>query len=185
MFPKNTQHNSGFTLIELLVTVSIIVLVTGLALSRYSSFNSTVLLNSEAHEVALDVRRAQSYGLSASGLGGSFRDPYGVYFNLNRPGRYIFFQDSDRDGRYDTSEQLEVVKIDPRYELAELCTESSCNTGSGAVSVLFQRPNFLANFWSSFDGSVSELSIRLSEADSGSPKSKVIKIESTGYIDIQ
>lgn len=79
----NVKKNSGFTLVELLITISMFVIVTGVVLVNSNRFDSTVLLENFAYDVALTIKQAQSYGVnvreSSTGLFGS---AYGVYFNI-------------------------------------------------------------------------------------------------------
>lgn len=184
-----SQSQQGFTLIELMVTISIIVLVTGIALTRYSAFNSTILLNNEAYEVALDIRRAQAYGLSASGYGGDFRSPYGICFDRIEPDRYRFFQDVSGNGQCSGGEILETIMLDSRFVISELCADNNCrsvpSSKSESLTILFERPNFVAKLWSSWDTKVNTVTITLSEANGANPASKKILVESTGYISVQ
>ncbi|NTV22450.1 MAG: type II secretion system protein [Candidatus Yonathbacteria bacterium] len=57
------SYHKAFTLIELLVVVGIFTLMTGLVLANYPRFDSQIVLENTAHEVAIEVRQAQSYGL--------------------------------------------------------------------------------------------------------------------------
>ena len=79
---KNKDLKAGFTLIELMITITIVTLVTGIVMANYSSFNSVVLLKSQAYELALDLRSAQVYGVSVGGTTNSFRGAYGIYFDV-------------------------------------------------------------------------------------------------------
>lgn len=54
------KRNSGFTLIELLVTVSIIVLVTGISLSAYLTFNESRQLDVDVRDFMSMVNRIRS-----------------------------------------------------------------------------------------------------------------------------
>jgi len=53
----------GFTLIELMVVVGIFAFMSTLVLANYPRFNAQIILENTAHEVALEVRQAQSFGL--------------------------------------------------------------------------------------------------------------------------
>jgi prepilin-type N-terminal cleavage/methylation domain-containing protein len=64
---QKQKNYRGFTLIELMVTITIVVLVTGIVLVQYSSFNSSVLLTSQAYQLAFDLREAQSLAISVRG----------------------------------------------------------------------------------------------------------------------
>ena len=71
----------GFTIIELLVAVSIILILTAIVVGRQVNFNSVALLESQAYELAFDIRRAQVQATSVRGEGVAsedFRYMYGI-----------------------------------------------------------------------------------------------------------
>lgn len=164
------KRQQGFSLIELMVTVGIVVLVTGIALVRYGSFNNAVILRSQAFELALDIREAQLAGVSVRPEEGAsvanpseFRGAYGVYFNTASPGgenAYLLFLSYD-DSRYDSGEAIgEPFIIDPRFVITEIVANGTCTTD--AASVLFRRPNFNAIMWA--DGCTAPTSLRFTLA---------------------
>lgn len=81
----------GFTLVELIICVAIFVFLTGLVVTKYSTFNSSILLTNLAYDVALTVRTAQSYGLNVRSIPGTSGTPYSnTYdspFGVNMPVR--------------------------------------------------------------------------------------------------
>jgi len=98
----------GFTMVELIVTIGIFVMVTGVVLANYPKFSSQIVLENVAHQVALAVREAQTYGLSVRGFdtgSGAIFPGYGVYFSSPGTGSksFILFGDADADQRYDLS----------------------------------------------------------------------------------
>jgi prepilin-type N-terminal cleavage/methylation domain-containing protein len=105
--------NRGFTLVELLVTISMFVIITGVVLVNSNKFDSTVLLNNFAYDVALTIRQAQSYGVNikeSTSLDSAraFSLAYGVYFNTDTspgaggsPTNFILFQDVQADKKYE------------------------------------------------------------------------------------
>ena len=54
----------GFTLIEMMVSVGIFALITTLIMVSGRSFGGSVLLTNLAYDVALSVRRAQTFGIN-------------------------------------------------------------------------------------------------------------------------
>ncbi len=154
-----------------MVTVGIVVLVTGVALVRYGSFNNAVILRSQAFELALDIREAQLAGVSVRPEEGAslsdpseFRRAYGIYFNIGNTGgnanAYQLFQTSTNN-TYDTGEAVgDPFLIDPRFQITNIETNSGCNTT--AASVVFRRPNFNAIMWA--NGCTTPTSLRISLA---------------------
>jgi prepilin-type N-terminal cleavage/methylation domain-containing protein len=93
------RRERGFTLVELLVTISVFVLVTMVVLVNQSDFNSGVLLNNLAYDLALTTRQAQSYGINVRGTAGSSLDastvfpPYGVQFDMSQKTQFALYAD--------------------------------------------------------------------------------------------
>lgn len=182
------SKEKGFTLIELLITIAIIGIVTGMMLARYGSFNSVVLLKNQAYEVALDLREAQTYALSV-------RNPviaqtvsyeeYGIYFNLNAPQTYVFFQDDDGISPavpyYDSAELLALRYLDSRFRIVQLCVGSNCSITNLTIS--FGRPNFDAEIRS---GSAVYNDARITIASVTDPTyTRSISVSVTGQITVQ
>ena len=80
---KYSRYQSGMTLIELLVVLAIFVVVTGLLIFDYGSFRSSTSLESLSNDMALSLRKAQSYAIGAYGSSSNFTYPYGVHFSTN------------------------------------------------------------------------------------------------------
>ncbi len=173
----------GFTLIELMVTVAIVVLITGIALVRYGTFNNTVLLRSQAYEIALDIRTAQTYGVSVSGQGeGNYLGSYGLHFDTASDGLYVLFQDQDGDLFYDSGEEVgSLYVIDPRFRVARI--ETNCGDRD-SVSITFKRPNFDAHFVASPACAVVDVGIVL-QTVSANPQERIVRIAQTGYVMIE
>lgn len=139
----NEKNQRGFSLIELLVTLAISTVIAGAILVRFDAFDSVVVLKSIAYEVALTVREAQVYAVSAAGdSSGTFRTPYGVAFSTAAPQQYILFEDSNDNGVYDSGGDTTVTTytMNGKYAIEDLCSDSSC--GRSALSVIFRRPEF-------------------------------------------
>src|ERR1700722_20139604 len=107
MRTSRSTQKSGFTLIELLVVITIMTIITSIAVFSNAQFNSSIVLSNLAYEIALSVREAQDYGISvhsslssspacSAGEGGEscFNNVYGVDFNTNTPSQYILFSNA-------------------------------------------------------------------------------------------
>ena len=80
----NNQKQRGMTLIELLVALVIFSIITGVVLFNYGDFNASLTMQNLADDIALTVRRAQSYAIGVRGRSGDFNIGYGVYFDIKQ-----------------------------------------------------------------------------------------------------
>jgi prepilin-type N-terminal cleavage/methylation domain-containing protein len=161
----------GFTLIEMLVVLSIIAIITSIALFGQSTFNRSVLLTDTAYTVALSLREMQSLGLSSRKFGSIQNAGYGGRFVPATPGSYLLFADvggtsalancptgtsgqpdaKPGNCRYDsgTDGTVRTYTFNRRFEIASVCgTPASgaardCSTTGSitALEVTFVRSN--------------------------------------------
>ncbi len=145
MLCKKNNTNRGFSLIELLVTLAISIIIVSAVLFRFDSFDSVVVLKSIAYEIALTVREAQVFAVSAAGdSAGTFDTPYGVYISDINQQSYIFFEDSNGNLNFDNSDTIiETYTMNSKYNFVDLCVNASC--GLSKLSLVFQRPEFDPN----------------------------------------
>ncbi len=155
--PRRTR---GFTLIELLVVCAIIVIITGLLLTRQSKLDSSTLLRSLGYSVALSVRQAQIFGTSivSTQVGGApvFPPGYGLHFSSANPGSYILFADiagasGKGNGVYDVGEEVQTFTLNKGYAIREFCAmqgtikycSGSDTTGTSItkLDIIFRHPN--------------------------------------------
>lgn len=144
---RSFSAQAGFTLIELLVVVGILVIISGISLTSYSKFGGQILLRNLAYDIALSIREAQVYGISArSFLGAQFSSGHGVYFSFSE-GNNLFFLYTDVDGNnFFTSaatEWVETVSIGRGYTIDRLCVPTGPTTESCGITtldILFKRP---------------------------------------------
>lgn len=159
---KKLLHSAGFTLVELLVSIGIIVMVTGIVLVKYSSFDSTVLLKSAAYEVALSLRDAQVKSVSAlRGANDSFDYPYGMTFTKGS-NNYVMFKYSsstDPDPYYDIlatdplpvyASGVSTTTLGHSLQIVGLCIIKNGNPHANPhcdidrLDISFKRPEFEA-----------------------------------------
>jgi prepilin-type N-terminal cleavage/methylation domain-containing protein len=203
---KKAHTDKGFTVIELLVTLAIVVLVTGIVMIRYSSFNSSVLLTSQAYITGFDVRETQSLAISVRGNSNQFREEYGMYFDINTPTSYLLFQDNNDNGnqspvRYQSGEEIGApYKVDPRFKIMNLCVSNSsgrtCRTQDASTSgtestnsslttiaLAFRRPDFDAELYSPAVSNLTSVEIHFGNDNITNVK-KVI-VYSSGQISVE
>jgi prepilin-type N-terminal cleavage/methylation domain-containing protein len=104
------ESHQGFTLIELMVVVAIFAFMSAVVLANYPQFNAQIILENTAHEIALEVRQAQSFGLGVrESISTSDEFPgYGVFIDeIDNPSdplassRVILYADVDGDTLYE------------------------------------------------------------------------------------
>ncbi|MDO8575798.1 MAG: prepilin-type N-terminal cleavage/methylation domain-containing protein [bacterium] len=153
----------GFTLIELVVVTAIIVVVTSVVLVNNNRFGGVVQLENLAYDVALSVRQAQVFGVSVqrygSGASADFTSGYGMHFNIKDPVHYEFFADVDKDGFFDSDENVapSPYTIRSGFRIAGLCSPqgqdaATCMNATSVtqVDIAFKRPE--ADAWISAGG---------------------------------
>ena len=90
---KLPKRDSGLTVVELLVVISIFLVITGVTVFQYGNFRSSVSLQNLTDDIALAVRKAQSFAIGARSSdirnatipSGSinFNKSFGVHFSLS------------------------------------------------------------------------------------------------------
>lgn len=146
---------SGFGLVELMVSISIMMLLSAVILTRHTAFSGAVLLRNEAYDVAFAIRKAQLLAVSGTNSGAATStQQYGVYFN-SAPGSnqtYFIFHDNNANGQWDTSGDTQVgllERLDSRFvirRISNIAGNSITGSGNTDFSITFIRPNFDAKF---------------------------------------
>lgn len=163
-------YTSGTTLVELVVVIFIFIMITGVTIFNYGKFNSSISIQNLADDIALTVRRAQSYAIGVRGYG-DFSGGYGIHFSpktlvANQEYKasnksFVLFTDigtsTTRNEKYDYisydgcgtpesgNECIEILNILSTDAISSITV---VNDGSkiavpsdGSVEILFYRPN--------------------------------------------
>lgn len=192
---KQKTTTAGFGLVELMVSIGIVVLVMAIVMAKHNKSTSAVLLRSQAYEVALDAREIQLSAVSAVGTGGDFRTSFGMHFDTAQPTYYVRFTDTvTANFYYDSGEELAPRgMLDPRFEIDAIrLVNGGVETAIDDISIMFQRPNFDALFYTSANTPASlavnavEIDVRL-KGSTGTDVGAVrtIEITRTGQISVQ
>lgn len=183
----------GFGLIELMVTISILVLVMSIILTKHSSFNSAVLLRGQTFDVALAAREIQLTAVSVMSDSANYRNVYGLYFNTANDSIYQIFKDADGDHFFDAGEEYgKQGKLDPRYKISGIKIKGPGETSIVDLSVSFMRPNFDPMFYvdpnSITGGAIAEIDICLrgTACTAGNlGEVRTVEITKTGQISVK
>lgn len=183
---------AGFTLIELIVVVGILGVISSITLTSYSKFGGQILLRNLAYDVALSVREAQVYGISArSFLGARFAAGHGVYFNLAEGNdKFYLYTDTDNNNFFTSigTEWVETSSIGRGYFIDRLCVPSGTSTENctaRVVDILFKRPEPDAIIRASFGSGFLQYDRVRIVLNSPQGNKLSVLVETTGQISIQ
>jgi len=206
------KASGGFALLELLVAVVLFGIITAFVLFSYHKVSEQLFMTTLAFETAFTLRQAQSYGISVrqfgADSGATFEAAYGVHFNATVSDRFIFFADSDKNGRYTTggddsngcirvptSECVDVYRIGRSNRIEKFCAARAtndgdeCSTGTPTallnLDVMFLRPNPDSIFYT--DHSISGTTYKSATIHLISPNNLKRRVEvwNTGQISIK
>lgn len=205
---KHKQKNlqSGLTLVELVVILAIVAVVSGVLIFNYSNFRDNTTIRGLSQEVALAVRKAQTYATSVRSItsGSTTNFPaYGISFSANTGAsnsatpnykKFILFANigTPPNSSYDNggtctvptagNECLENFTINSVDTIMEACADvTNCVSGTTTLDIIFERPSPDAKICINGSCSFSSASIRVGTA----LKSRVITIWNTGQISVQ
>jgi prepilin-type N-terminal cleavage/methylation domain-containing protein len=136
----------GFTLFEMMVSVGIFVMITTIGVLNYRKFGNDIFITNLGYDIALSIRKAQSYGINVKEAKGtniptSFNYAYGINFAVgpttDKTLYYLFadvvgLADPLPNGKYDGSqtfggppttvdETVEKFKLLKRSTVSKLC----------------------------------------------------------------
>jgi len=189
---RNALSQTGFTLIELLVVVAILVVISSIILTSYSKFGGQILLRNLAYDIALSIRQAQVYGISArSFLDAQFSAGHGVFFSFDE-GNNLFYLYTDVDNNsFFTSvsdELVETFSIGRGYTIDRLCVASGAASESCGITeldILFKRPEPDAIIRASTGSGFSQYERAHIVLESPQGNKLSVLIETTGQISVQ
>jgi len=95
-YNKKVSKNSGLTMIELMVVISIFLGISSTAIFNYGGFSSNVSLQNLTDDIALSIRKAQSFAIGARAVGDTFNNSYGMHFSVNPSPLYPSIDSSER-----------------------------------------------------------------------------------------
>lgn len=143
------KKQSGFTMIEILVVMGIFVVITGVTISNFPDLNNRLSLDLLAHDIALEIRKTQTYSLGFSSRPGlQDLQRYGVHLEKDIDGKiasFKIFADTNPDERFSPDDQvIDTITIQSRSRINKLfkndCTQAACEEVS-ELDILFKRPN--------------------------------------------
>ncbi len=74
----------GMTLVELVVVLSIFMIVAGLTIFEYQQFRSGASVQNIADDIALSIRKAQSFAIGVRNTNANFSSGFGIHFSVGQ-----------------------------------------------------------------------------------------------------
>lgn len=179
-----TFFSQGFTIVELLVSITIVTLLSTVIIFQFSKFDSQLLLRNVAYEVAGAIREAQVYGVSVTGVGGTFNTSYGVHFDAGAK-TYILFKDTG-DRIYQPAEALKTLEVGGKNNsISSLClvTGGSTDCTLTSLDLVFKRPEPDAKY--AANGAVTTASNAIIKITSSAGSQREVYVYTTGQISIR
>ena len=135
---KFGAKKAGFTLIELLVIIAVIGFMSGILLTGQRSGEDQRKLNIDSQKLVQNLRKAQSYAISAkkSDCSGNPATPYGVILNSGSPSNYILAADCNSNKIYDAGTDILISTV----QLADSTINSVSPSSGGFLEVFFAPP---------------------------------------------
>ena len=201
-------YSKGLTLIELMVVISIFLVISSTVIFNYGGFQSNISLQNLTDDIALSVRKAQSFAIGARGIGGNFSNSYGMHFsnsvtnaNLNSSNKsFLMFSTNSNPKEYTigngtcgdgTSNCMELFNI-TSADYIKTITLNDDGKGGGTIidpnsyiDIIFTRPEPRATFCYRIDMSSVCNSMAISSVSIKITNGKVTPNEKTKTISIQ
>lgn len=144
----------GFTLVEMITVLAIFGIISSIVIFNYGKFQSDTILTNMAYEVALSIREAQVYGVSArttTGASADFKTPYGIYFAKDSK-EYILFSDGESSANDSKFSGTSCVSsggdtcvtpytLQRNVIVGDIKVKSASCESKTSASILFERPN--------------------------------------------
>ncbi len=208
-FLKNKQ--GGMTLIELLVVIGIFLVVSSLVMYDYGSFKSATSTQNLANDIALSVRKAQSFAIGVRGINLDFQYGHGAHFTTDSDSSnplagsnksFILFTDISNTNIYDYNtdntceipyvgnECEEILTINGSDEISGFYLNEGTTELKGSLDIVFLRPHPDAKFCFIEEGendcatNLSSVTIKVTNGQPDKLISREITIWNTGQISV-
>ena len=168
----------GFTLVELLVVSSIIILLSAIILPNYRGIERQFALQRSAHKLAQDVRRAGEMAMSTREFQGEIPEGgYGIHLKLSWGNYYKLYADKNGDEKFDGSDgEVETIYLEKGVYIKDISPSS--------LSINFKSPIPTIKITTEAGQDSASAIITLS-LESDLTKTKIIKVNSAGLIDVE
>ncbi|MEK7098313.1 MAG: hypothetical protein AAB908_00265 [Patescibacteria group bacterium] len=122
-----------------MVVTAIFVLLSAVVLANNSRFGNIIVLQNLAHDMALSIREAQTYGIAVRRYStGQYNVGYGMHFAGGTG--YQLFADVNTNGMWDPGEEISTVSIAGGYQISDMCAPPPGSCGLSRIDILYKRP---------------------------------------------
>jgi len=168
----------GFTLVELLVVTSMIILLSAIILPNYRGIEGQFALQRSAHKLAQDIRRAGEMAMSTREFQGEIPEGgYGIHLKLSWEDYYKLYADKNGNEKFDeTDGEVETINLEKGVYIQ--------NISPSSLSINFKSPIPTVKIKTEAGQDSANTIITLS-LESDSTKTKIIKVNSAGLIDVE
>ncbi len=169
--------NKSFTLIELIVVTSIIILLSAIVFPNYRGIERQFALQRSAHKLAQDIRRAGEMAMSTKEFQGKVPAGYGIYLKQGERD-YLLYADtnpSQGNEKYDGGDgKIETINLEKGVYIQ--------NISPSSLSINFKPP--IPTIKIKTKGEDSTTAVITLSLESDSTKTKIIKVNSAGLINV-
>lgn len=170
--------NKSFTLVELLVVTSIIILLSAIILPNYRGIERQFALQRSAHKLAQDIRRAGEMAMSTREFQEEVPEGgYGIHLELSWGNYYKLYADKNGNEKFDGADgEVETINLEKGVYIKNILPSS--------LSINFRSPIPTVKIKTEAGQDSVNATITLS-LESDSTKTKIIKVNAVGLIDVE
>lgn len=202
---QNLRNRSGgFSLVELMVVVAIFVIITSVVLYNQNKFSSDISISNSAYAVALEIRKAQVYGILVRENYGGFNDAYGIHFkNIGGVTTFDLFSDDNKNLSFDVPSEVDpgdtvisshaltegntiadVCTYDDALGSGEQCFSFTDSNGITTADIVFKRPDPAAIITNSLSVDDRKSEVIITIQSSLGDKLRTVKVFGSGQISV-
>lgn len=172
---KNIYRQFGFSMIELLVVMSIIGLISTLAIISYRSGQKKYILTQTTQQLVSNIRKAQNMALSGYDISGQYNG-YGFYIKEGESSYLIYGNKNDNPNYQPSDSIIEIISLPNGVNI------KSVSPASDKIHIFFEPPQPITYLNGETAAGISEtITLELEN----SSLSKTVRISTAGLIQIE
>jgi len=183
----------GFTALEAVLVAGIIALISSVVLVGFGGLSGNIALQRGAQELALNIRRAQSFALSVRKLdtsaGAMTPRTVGAHLDTGDPVGYFLFVDRNANNTYESADDAKIIGFETafdrgvRIESLSVTDQNGVTSNVSAMDLTYTLG--LEEFSVAIRGSVSNIvSARIVLGAPGLAAKKSVEVRVTGQVSV-